>query len=257
MEKARVEKAAKCLHWDGVRLYLSTHGVLRRFPALVERRDLVYDAALRLGVPGGRRLRRLLTQRYHWPGLARDVLRWCQEFIPVQLGLRGRLDPPKYLLPTPYKCTSPFHTWAVDLIVLPGPHGIRYILVCVCVFSKWVEAGVLLDKEATTVTRWFHGNITCRFGSPAYVRADRGGEFRGAFARYLERLGTRLLLTLPNNPRANGLVERINGLIANGLRKMLLALPGVALEDALVDVLAGLRQLPTRLGWQPFLLVFK
>ena len=85
-----------------------------------------------------------------------------------------------------------------------------------------------------------------------------GGEaFRGAFARYLERLGTRLLLTLPNNPRANGLVEHINGLIANGLHKMLLALPGVALEDALVDVLAGLHQLPTRLGWQPFLLVFK
>ena len=87
--------------------------------------------------------------------------------------------------------------WAVDLIVLQGPTGIRYILVCVYVFSKWVEAGVLLDKEATTVTRWLHGNITCQFGSPAYVWADRGGEFWGAFARYLERLGTRLLLTLP------------------------------------------------------------
>ena len=57
----------------------------------------------------------------------------------------------------------------------------------------------------------------------------------------MEHLGTRLLLMLPNNPRANGLIEHINGVIANGLRKMLLALPGVALEDALVDVLAGLR----------------
>ena len=60
-EKVRVERAAKCLHWDGVRLYLSAHGVLRRYPALVERRELVYDAAMRLGFPGGRRLRRLLA----------------------------------------------------------------------------------------------------------------------------------------------------------------------------------------------------
>ena len=59
--KVRVKWAAKCLHWDGVRLYLSAHGVLRRYPALVERRELVYDAAMRLGFPGGRRLRRLLA----------------------------------------------------------------------------------------------------------------------------------------------------------------------------------------------------
>ena len=44
--KVRVERAAKCLHWDGVRLYLSAHGFLRRYPALVEQRELVYDAAM-------------------------------------------------------------------------------------------------------------------------------------------------------------------------------------------------------------------
>ena len=60
-EKVRVERAAKCLHWDGVRLYLSTHGVLCHYPALVEQRELVYDAAMRLGFPGGRRLQRLLA----------------------------------------------------------------------------------------------------------------------------------------------------------------------------------------------------
>ena len=60
-EKVRVERAAKCLHWDGVWLYLSAHGVLRHYPALVERRELVYDAAMRLGFPGGWRLQRLLA----------------------------------------------------------------------------------------------------------------------------------------------------------------------------------------------------
>ena len=61
VEKVRVERAAKCLHWDGVRLYLSAHGVLCHYPALVEQRELVYDAAMRLGFPGERRLRCLLA----------------------------------------------------------------------------------------------------------------------------------------------------------------------------------------------------
>ena len=61
VEKVRVERAAKCLHWDGVQLYLSAHGVLHRYPALVERHELVYDAAMRLGFPGGWQLRCLLA----------------------------------------------------------------------------------------------------------------------------------------------------------------------------------------------------
>ena len=38
----------------------------------------------------------------------------------------------------------------------------------------------------------------------------------------------KLVLTLPNNPQANGLVEHINGLISNGLWKMLLEVPEAA-----------------------------
>ena len=38
---------------------------------------------------------------------------------------------------------------------------------------------------------------------------------------------------------------------------MLIAVPGADLEELLAEVLAGLRMLPTRLGWQPYLLVFK
>ena len=76
----------------------------------------------------------------------------------------------------------------------------------------------MADKQAATMAKWFHLNETCQFGMPAYVWADGGGEFCRVFACYLEHLGLRLVLTLPNNPHANGMVERINGLIVNGLR---------------------------------------
>ena len=81
-----------------------------------------------------------------------------------------------------------------------------------------VEAAILDDKESGIMARWFHRAITCRFGTLTFVRADHGGEFRRKFARCLSRMGYQLLLTLPNNPRANGLVERINGVIVNGLQ---------------------------------------
>ena len=56
----------------------------------------------------------------------------------------------------------------------------------------------------------------------------------------------RLLLTLPNNPQANGLVERINGIIGKGLHKVLLDIPEAKVDEVLAEVLAGLQMLPTR-----------
>lgn len=103
----------------------------------------------------------------------------------------GYLKPPPYLWPTP-KATSAFHTWAVDLLShLGGDRSMRYLIVAVCPFSKWVEAGPLPDKQSSTVTTWFHSHVVCRYGAPACVRTDRGGEFKGDFAAYLERLGVR------------------------------------------------------------------
>ena len=59
------------------------------------------------------------------------------------------------------------------------------------------------------------------------------------------------------HPRANGLVERYNGVIRRGLRMQLAALPGIHPKEALPDVLAGLRLLPTRIGYSPFQLLYK
>ena len=95
---------------------------------------------------------------------------------------------------------------------------LHYLIVCVDVYTKWVEAAILNDKESGTVARWFHRAITCQFDTPAFVCVDCRGEFHGEFARYLFRMGCWLLLTLPNNPHANGLDKRINGVIVNGLQ---------------------------------------
>ena len=84
-----------------------------------------------------------------------------------------------------YKGNLPFECWCIDLLVWG-----RYVLiVAVCPFSKWVEAGILPDKRSSTVARWVHAELLCRYGSPRIIRSDRGSEFRGAFEVYLRDMG--------------------------------------------------------------------
>jgi hypothetical protein len=94
--------------------------------------------------------------------------------------------------------------------------------------TKWIEAGVVDRPNLTSewVTNWFHCNITCRFGVPAAVRCDRGREYRGAFQIYCDSMGIRVQLISTAHPRANGLVERYNGVIESGFRKLSAACPG-------------------------------
>jgi hypothetical protein len=139
-----------------------------------------------------------------------------------------------------------------------GPRGEVHAIVAVDPMSKWVEVGALTDKSSATVMHWFHENVTCRYGPPARVRSDRGLEFQGVFKTYLESIGCSQVLIFSAHPRANGLVERYNKCIKEGLRKFVVAAGAkFSWVDFLGDIAAGLRMLPTRNGYPPFLLVFK
>ncbi len=131
-------------------------------------------------------------------------------------------------------------------------------MVAVDPMTKWVELGALKDKASATVATWFHENITCRYGPPARVHPDRGLEFKGAFSTYLESIGCKQVLIFSAHPCANVLVERYDKYIKEGLRKFVVV-AGAKFSwcDFLGDIAAGLRMLPTRAGYSPFLLVFK
>lgn len=87
------------------------------------------------------------------------------------------------------KTAGPFYAWSIDTIVglPPTKHGDKDLVVCVCEFSKWVEVGIVRGTlDSLWVTKWFHLNITCRYGAPARVRTDRGREYLGNFRIYCE-----------------------------------------------------------------------
>jgi hypothetical protein len=105
--------------------------------------------------------------------------------------------------------------------------------------------------------RWFHNRVVCFFGVPLAVRVDQGTEFKGRFQLYFQDLGIKVMSVYTAHPQANGLVERYNGVVKQGLRKMAAIHPTVPWTDLLPTVLAGLRFLPTRLGIPPAWVVFK
>jgi hypothetical protein len=60
-----------------------------------------------------------------------------------------------------------------------------YLKVCVEHFSKWCEIIPIKDKNPTTTRDAFISAVLTRFGSPAEVLIDRGGEFEAEFAQKL------------------------------------------------------------------------
>ena len=60
-----------------------------------------------------------------------------------------------------------------------------WVVVAVCIFTRWVEVGILANLTSAVVAEWFHREIVCRYSLPMAVHSDKGTEYRGAFDDYL------------------------------------------------------------------------
>ena len=62
--------------------------------------------------------------------------------------------PAVVVLPT-YKGNLLFECWCINLL----KWGVHMLIVCICTFSKWVEAGVLEDYQSSMVAIWIHSEV--------------------------------------------------------------------------------------------------
>ena len=75
-EEARCARVSAWFVWRGASLHVAGKDG-RRVPPICERKGLVEEAALQLGLPGGDRLYQLLRTRYYWSGMRRDCVTVC------------------------------------------------------------------------------------------------------------------------------------------------------------------------------------
>ena len=157
-----------------------------------------------------------------WRPFVRQFIHQCGICQKVRLG-RGAMQ-------AALKTTmvhQPFEALAVDAV---GPlpedvFGNRYILVCIDVFSRFVELRATKNvtaKEAAVVLL----DICGRYGAPRELRSDRGSQFNNhVISQLLTLLGTGRAFTPAHRPQVNGIVERANGEVMRHLRALVHEVP--------------------------------
>ena len=100
-----------------------------------------------------------------------------------------------------------------------APGGFKFILVAVDKFTKWIEVKPIA-KMLSDCAMEFICKILQRFGFPNTIIIDLGSNFTSqSFWDYCENSCIDVKYVSVAHPRVNGQVERINGLIIDGLKK--------------------------------------
>ena len=111
---------------------------------------------------------------YFWPTMQGDALELvkkcekCQRFGNMQRLPAERMT----AITSPW----PFSQWGID-IVGPLPIGkgqVRFLLVAIDYFTKWVEAEALATITEARIKNFVWKNIFCRFGIPLRIISDYG-----------------------------------------------------------------------------------
>lgn len=187
--------------------------------------------------PGVRATTQLITERFVWSSMKRDIRTWTQTCIRCQrTKVHRHTKSPVARFRAPDARFSAVH---VDLVgPLPPSDGHTHLLTCVDRFTRWVEAVPLRDTRAPTVARAFVACWISRFGVPTQVTTDRGAQFESALWTELSTiLGCERRRTTSYHPQANGLVERMHRQLKTALR----ASGRATWTDALPLILLGMR----------------
>ena len=94
---------------------------------------------------------------------------------------------------------------------LPYSDGFKYLLACICRFTRWPEAIPIVDIKAITVAVAFFSGWIARFGTPATINTDRGAQFEAKLWDNLcNQFGIIRNCTTSYHPQSNGMVKRFH-----------------------------------------------
>ena len=209
----------------------------------------------KLGHLGARKVKALLRQRFVWPGMGQDIIKYCRSCPICQKCKKA----PARKVPMMERevLTEPFEVMAFDIVgpMPKGKGGCRFLLTAICMASRWPEALPLRSITAKSVAQGMI-EIFSRTGIPLQLLTDQGAQFVGSLVTQLcTNLHIDKIKTTPYHPEGNGVVERMHGTLGAMLTKA--AAEGQDWVGQIPFALFALRSAPNRDSlFSPFQLVY-
>ena len=180
-------------------------------------RQKIFNQMHGLSHPGIRSSQHMMTSKFLWPGMNKDVRDWTRACLQCQSSKINRhtVSPSE-----PFKPVSQrFEHIHIDLVgPLPFSQGFKYLLTCVDRFTRWPEAIPIPDINTKTVAKAFVEGWISRFGVPLSLTSDRGSQFEShLWDKIMVLLGIKRHRTTSYHPQANGLVERFHRQLKSAL----------------------------------------
>nr|GEV63081.1 reverse transcriptase domain-containing protein [Tanacetum cinerariifolium] len=125
---------------------------------------------------------------------------------------------------TPIMAPWLFYKWGIDIAgpFLKGPGKVKFLIVAMDYFTKWIEAKAVATITCGQVKKFVWDNIVCRFGIPGEIVSDNGKQFSdNPFKDWCDNLNIIQRFTSVKYPQSNGLVERANRSLGEGIKSRL------------------------------------
>ena len=142
-------------------------------------RRQLFSSLHELSHPGVCASQRLLSSKFVWPGLSKDVGLWAKGCLRCQRSkIQSHVKSPVPSIDVPGRRFSHVH---LDLVgPLPSSQGFSYLLTMIDRTSRWPEAVPLSSISTESCARAFISSWVSRFGVPALLTSDRGAQFTSA-----------------------------------------------------------------------------
>lgn len=216
MRKLNAQSHGFLREWD--KLEVEGNGVLWRKTA--HRKQLVLpekhkSTALKelhnqMGHQGTDRTVSLIRDRFFWPQMQREI----EQYVMSCTCLKQKRPNRETRAPlTNIVTTQPFELVSVDFLHLDKcKGGYEYIFVSIDHFTRFAQAYPTTSKSGKTVADKIFNDYALKFGFPACIHHDQGGEFENQlFSQLSKHSGVAGPRTTPYTPRE---MVKLNALTA-------------------------------------------
>ncbi|CAM6093914.1 unnamed protein product [Calypogeia fissa] len=171
-------------------------------------------------------VKKIQNAGYWWPTMFRDTHTFIKACDPCQR--MGKPTATSHWPLTPILSLAPFEKWGIDFTgPIQPPFACtrnRYIILATDYATKWVEARATKKNNTEAAAKFIFEAILVCFGCPLELVSDRGLHFLNHMVKNLtDTYLIRHRKTTPYNPKANGLIEKANGLMEQILLKVVSA----------------------------------